>query len=161
MSCVKDVSDRNFHGKNEQTLKNILISNYFENEMIAVINCYKHSKCILRWNDVGPFPCLFNVEKMWCVCTWNWSSSAKIGINWDILFKNGPSKICGRQPLKNLKGYGLPKVNHTSSHFLKAVFRKFYLVHSWILCHKWYLKMSHSDVVNLLILQVVEWTGIH
>ena len=23
------------------------------------------------------------------------------------LFKNGPSKICGRQPLKNLKGYPL------------------------------------------------------
>ena len=25
------------------------------------------------------------------------------------VFKNGPSKICGRQPLKNLKGYGLLK----------------------------------------------------
>ena len=23
--------------------------------------------------------------------------------------KNGPSKICGKQPLKNLKGYGLLK----------------------------------------------------
>ena len=27
-------------------------------------------------------------------------------IIWDKIFKNGPSKICGRQPLKNLKGYG-------------------------------------------------------
>ena len=26
---------------------------------------------------------------------------------WDKVFKNEPSKICGRQPLKNLKGYGL------------------------------------------------------
>ena len=26
---------------------------------------------------------------------------------WDKVFKNGPSKICGRQPLKNLKRYGL------------------------------------------------------
>ena len=26
---------------------------------------------------------------------------------WDKVFKNGPSKICGKQPLKNLKGYGL------------------------------------------------------
>ena len=25
---------------------------------------------------------------------------------WDKVFKNGPSKICGRQHLKNLKGYG-------------------------------------------------------
>ena len=24
---------------------------------------------------------------------------------WDKVFKNGPSKICGRQPLKKLKGY--------------------------------------------------------
>ena len=28
---------------------------------------------------------------------------------WDKLFKSGPSKICGRQPLENLKGYGLLK----------------------------------------------------
>ena len=27
----------------------------------------------------------------------------------DKVFKNGQSKICGRQPLKNLKGYGLLK----------------------------------------------------
>ena len=25
------------------------------------------------------------------------------------VFKSGPSKICGRQPLNNLKGYGLLK----------------------------------------------------
>ena len=30
---------------------------------------------------------------------------------WDTVFKNGPSKICGRQPLKKLKGYGLRKQN--------------------------------------------------
>ena len=41
---------------------------------------------------------------------------------WDKVFKNGPSKICGRQPLKS---------------FLKAVFHKFYLVQSWILCPTW------------------------
>ena len=28
---------------------------------------------------------------------------------WDKVFKNGPSKICGRQPLKNLKRHGLLK----------------------------------------------------
>ena len=26
-------------------------------------------------------------------------------MKWAKVFKNGPSKICGRQPLKNLKGY--------------------------------------------------------
>ena len=30
-------------------------------------------------------------------------------IKWYKIFKNGPSKICGRQPLKNLKSYVLPK----------------------------------------------------
>ena len=28
---------------------------------------------------------------------------------WDKVFKNGPSKICGKQSFKNLKGYGLLK----------------------------------------------------
>ena len=28
---------------------------------------------------------------------------------WDKVFKNEPSENCGRQPLKNLKGYGLPQ----------------------------------------------------
>ena len=41
--------------------------------------------------------------------------------NCDKVFQNGPSKICGRQPLKNLKEYSLPK----------ALIH--YLIHSWIL----------------------------
>ena len=28
------------------------------------------------------------------------------------IFKNRPNKIYGRQPLKNLKGHGLPKADH-------------------------------------------------
>ena len=43
--------------------------------------------------------------------------------------KNRPSKICGKQPLKHLRGYNLSKAEHTPSDFLKAVFHKFYLVH--------------------------------
>ena len=45
---------------------------------------------------------------------------------WDKVFKNVPSEICGRQPLKNLKWYGLLK---------QTIFHKFHLVHSLILCH--------------------------
>ena len=51
-------------------------------------------------------------------------------------FNNGPSKTCGRQPLKDLKEYDLLKVEHTPSNFLKAVFHKFYLVHSGTPCIK-------------------------
>ena len=47
---------------------------------------------------------------------------------WVNVFKNGSGKICGRQPLKILKWYGLWSI---TSKFLKAVFHKFYLVHSW------------------------------
>ena len=30
---------------------------------------------------------------------------------WDKVFENGPSKICGRQILKNLKEYGVLKIH--------------------------------------------------
>ena len=36
------------------------------------------------------------------------------------VFKNGPRKICGKQPLNNLKGYGLPKADYNPVHFLKC-----------------------------------------
>ena len=35
-------------------------------------------------------------------------------LNESRLFKNKPSKICGRQPSKNLNEYGLPNEDHTS-----------------------------------------------
>ena len=41
---------------------------------------------------------------------------------WPKLFENGPSKISGRQPLKNLKWYGLLKADHLTPNFLKTVF---------------------------------------
>ena len=50
------------------------------------------------------------------------TSSKYITNIWDKVFKNGPSKICGRQP----SNFKFPKI----SNFLKAVFHKFYLVHS-------------------------------
>ena len=40
----------------------------------------------------------------------SFNSILKIKHNkWDKAFKNGPNKICGRQPLKNLKWYGQAK----------------------------------------------------
>ena len=49
------------------------------------------------------------------------------------IFKNGQSKICGRQPAKIWR-YMLGLSRHIHWNTLKAVFRKFYLVHSWIFC---------------------------
>ena len=44
---------------------------------------------------------------------WNWSGICSSGSFYrnisDKVFKNGPTKICGRQPLKNLKWYDLLK----------------------------------------------------
>ena len=42
--------------------------------------------------------------------------------------------IFGKNIQEWTKGHGLPKVDHNPSSFLKAVFHKFYLVHSSILC---------------------------
>ena len=42
-------------------------------------------------------------------------------LKWDKVFKNGPSKIYTRQPLKIWKGYRLPKADHTPPKFLKTV----------------------------------------
>ena len=44
--------------------------------------------------------------------------------------KNGQGKICGRQPLKTLKGYGLFEADYIPLNFLRAVFHKFYFVYS-------------------------------
>ena len=38
-------------------------------------------------------------------CSYLWCNILKY--LWDNPFKKGPSRICGRQPLKNLKWYGL------------------------------------------------------
>ena len=38
---------------------------------------------------------------------------------WGKVFKNGQSKICGRQPLKNLKWYGLPRQTISLQIFLR------------------------------------------
>ena len=38
----------------------------------------------------------------------------------DKVFKNGSNKICGRQPLENMKGYGLLKPTILGS-FLNAL----------------------------------------
>ena len=57
-----------------------------------------------------------------------------ISHKWVKIFKNRLSKICGRQPLKNLKWYGLPSKPSKPHHvrFLAPVFHKFYVNHSWI-----------------------------
>ena len=55
----------------------------------------------------------------------------------------------GSQPLKTLKKHDLLKADHTSSNFLKAVFHKIYLVHSWILYLKfclWSIIVSPKEV---------------
>ena len=64
------------------------------------------------------------------------SSGILDSFRWGKVLKNGRSKICGRQPLKKLKWYGLP-ADHITSNFLKTAFHKFYLVYSWILCRRY------------------------
>ena len=60
--------------------------------------------------------CFFTFFKF---CKWYQIAQS---INWDKVFKSGPSKICGRQSLKNLEGYGLLNV---SSRFLVKTSNRF------------------------------------
>ena len=76
-----------------------------------------------------------------------WSRCPSEMIIWGKVFKNGPSKICGRQPLKNLNWLGTQRAfaekvtpdidgftdEPVTSNILKAAFHKSYSVHSWIL----------------------------
>ena len=61
---------------------------------------------------------------------------------WDKVFKNEPSKIYGRQPLKNLKGYGLLKADHTPFKFFKGC-------HPQILLSSFLNTLSHISIVNV------------
>ena len=47
------------------------------------------------------------------------------GFRWNEISKNGPSKICGRQSLKNLKEYGLLQADHVPSNFLDATLHNY------------------------------------
>ena len=54
---------------------------------------------------------------------------------WDKVFKNWPSKICGRQPLKNLKWYSLLRQTISLKIFYRLSSTNFnWSIHSWILC---------------------------
>ena len=63
---------------------------------------------------------MFFFKQVYCLNSW-WSNVSRCwNYTWDKVFKNGPSKICGRQPKFEV--------------IWSAVFNKFYLDHSWILC---------------------------
>ena len=47
------------------------------------------------------------------------------------VFKDGPSKICGRQSWSEKEVNWSDKADHITSNVLKAVFHKFYSVYSW------------------------------
>ena len=58
-------------------------------------------------------PSLFLIDPfrwlLWCITF----ASKDFDIKWDKVFKDGPSKFCGRKPLKKFKGHGL--LRHTIS----------------------------------------------
>ena len=67
-----------------------------------------------------------------------------------------PRRFCGKQPLKSLKSYDLLQAGHFASNLLKAVFHKFYLVHSWILFPKWQKQSLHGCSTKRLFLKILK-----
>ena len=73
---------------------------------------------------------------------------------WDRVFKNEPSKICGRQPFKNLRCYGLLK--HTSAFELseQQCWINFETAaHQWKLEHHFFFSKRTS--VSLLFVETL------
>ena len=48
-----------------------------------------------------------SIQKNMQSSAWGSIKSVQNWVKWDKVFKNGPIKMCGRQPLKNVKRYGL------------------------------------------------------
>ena len=70
--------------------------------------------------------CFFQIQR-YIFFRIHWDCFGQYSIRfWDKVFKNGPNKICGRQPLKNLKWYGLPRQTVSLQFFLKAVFHEYH-----------------------------------
>ena len=57
-----------------------------------------------------------------------WDVGFNCKYKWDKVFKNRPSKIRGRQPLKKLKWYGLPRQTVTIKIFFKGCLSQILLV---------------------------------
>ena len=70
------------------TLKNVNKNNQFYNRIMWKICHNLHVKKISK---------LFSLAGM--------TFQSNKPVTWEKVFKNGPSKICGRQPLNYLKGY--------------------------------------------------------
>ena len=82
---------------------------------------------------------------------WHESAIYKLkgnGISMVKTFKNGPSKVCQRQPLKNLKWYGL-LTDHITSNFLKLSSTNFI----WSNLKHLYTS-SLSSVIRFLLSQI-------
>ena len=48
-----------------------------------------------------------SIQKNMQSSVWGSIKSVQNWVKWDKVFKSGPIKMCGRQPLKNVKRYGL------------------------------------------------------
>ena len=62
----------------------------------------------------------------------------KVDYIWDKAFKNGPCKICGRQPLKKFEEIW------SASNFLKAVFHKFWSILEYFVSFIYILQLTHT-----------------
>ena len=74
---------------------------------------------------------------------------------WDKVFRNGASEICGRQPLKKLKRVWSALGKTYRFNFLRAVFRKLFLVHSWIIWFIYHGSYLPRQAINLLVCLVL------
>ena len=66
----------------------------------------------------------FENKSAWIICMYNLKERLRYFI-WVKVFQDGPSEICGRQPLKNLKWYGLLRQTISLQIFWRLSFTNF------------------------------------
>ena len=103
---------------------------WFTRNFVAVTRSFSEISQTISWERYK-FRLSISSKTLVAVSTYciGWTYWLIPDLTWVKVFKNGLSRTCGRQPLKNLKWYDLPYI---TSIFLKAAFHKFYLVYSWI-----------------------------
>ena len=87
----------------------------FNGKLQFFVQCFYLNFNTLQVNISLLYPLKASENLSFCLlCPWT-----KQEVNWTNIwvkeFKNGPTKICGRQPFRKLKRYGLPKPKQTIS----------------------------------------------
>ena len=104
----KTPNSNTFHAVTGSCYNNLLTLKYPWSNLSTKVIFYQSNLCIIIQYIISLIFSMSSFFKVWKVISVPWQNFLRRYI-WDKVFKNRPNKICGRQPSKTLKVYGLPK----------------------------------------------------